>query len=326
MAEARSAVSTGQCKNCPTPDIYLIVTDGYAGKEQLEKYFHFDNRAFEDSLQALGFYVVDSSFSNYSSTSQSMTSLLNMHYNVIEGEDAHVQINQNNTTAFFEKMGYQVHNNSIFKLAEQFPKRPIGYFKTGIGLIRYHTFFAHLEAVIHNSLSNWQVESERQKMQNAIDERTHKESIRDSLTLQELLDGVSPKRSSPKFVYSHFMMPHPPYLFSEDGQQPDTSASPEKQYISYLQYTNKQLLKAAKRILQYSTEPPVIILLSDHGFRNDDLPHPTPFRFSNLVAVYLPNKQRKLFYKGLSNVNIFRVLLNHQFEQNLPFLKDSTCY
>jgi len=68
------------CTNCPKPDIYLLVVDGYGGRRQLLQNFNLDNAAFEDLLRQKGFYVVDSSISNYSATNRSMSSLLNMKY------------------------------------------------------------------------------------------------------------------------------------------------------------------------------------------------------------------------------------------------------
>lgn len=325
-AEESQVLVTNPCTSCEKPDVYLIVTDGYAGKEQLSNYFGFDNTAFEDSLRSLGFDVIDSSFSNYSATSPSIASLLNMQYGSKEGEDAHVQKNRNNTTAFFQKMGYTIINNSIFKLDDQFPRQPIVYFKTGIGLIRNHTFMSYLAFMVRNSLSAGGVGSATEQLKAIKEESTFKEAIRDSLTLEVLKGEIGTKESSPKFVYTHLMMPHPPYLYNEKGQKLDIAATPEQQYLSFLRYTNGQLLKTVKAILQNAAKPPFIILLSDHGYRNDNLPEPTPYRFSNLAAVYLPSKKADIFYKGMSNVNIFRAVLNHQFRQNLPLLRDSTCY
>ena len=38
----------------------------------------------------------------------------------------------------------------------------------------------------------------------------------------------------------------------------------------------------------------------------------------------MPDGNNSGFYDGMSNVNQFRVLLNSQFKQKLPLLKDST--
>jgi len=94
-------------------------------------------------------------------------------------------------------------------------------------------------------------------------------------------------------------------------------------YIQYLRYTNTVLLKIVDEIIQSNKTPPVIILMSDHGFRwlpgGDDT-----YAFSNLFSIYLPDKNYGLFNDSITNVNVFRALLNAKFCQQLPMLKD-TC-
>ena len=98
-------------------------------------------------------------------------------------------------------------------------------------------------------------------------------------------------------------------------------------YLSYLQYCNTKLIQLVDHILSNTSRPPVILLMSDHGFRefaHDSVNH--KYHFMNLNAMYLPQKQYRNFYKGVSTVNLFRILLNAQFGQNLPLLKDSSSF
>jgi hypothetical protein len=97
-------------------------------------------------------------------------------------------------------------------------------------------------------------------------------------------------------------------------------------YIGYLKYANNQYLQLVDRILKDSKQPPVIIFISDHGFRQ---PADSPFKdqsFYNFCSVYLPDKNYQAFYPGISNVNLLRVILNQEFRQQLPLLKDSTIF
>jgi len=77
-------------------------------------------------------------------------------------------------------------------------------------------------------------------------------------------------------------------------------------------------------ILSTSLHPPVIMLLSDHGFRHPDRKIDRRYDFMNLNAVYTPGKNYSLFSDSMSNVNQFRVLFNSCFGLKLPLLKDST--
>ncbi|MFZ1264285.1 MAG: hypothetical protein WAT34_12325, partial [Chitinophagaceae bacterium] len=92
-----------------------------------------------------------------------------------------------------------------------------------------------------------------------------------------------------------------------------------------LKYTNKILLELTGYIQSNNSKPAIIILMSDHGFREtDDQNYLKYSQMMNLNAIFFPNKDYSGFYKGITNVNQFRVILNSQFGQHLPLLKDST--
>ena len=76
------------------------------------------------------------------------------------------------------------------------------------------------------------------------------------------------------------------------------------------------------------TGSPIVLLMSDHGFREfrDEEKVDHKYQFMNLNAVLLPGKDYKNFYKGISAVNQFRAVLNTEFGQELPLLKDSCSY
>ncbi len=131
------------------------------------------------------------------------------------------------------------------------------------------------------------------------------------------------------------MMPHYPYYYDENEKLRTIEGlstiafSDKKAYVSYLKYTNKKTLALLDHILANSKNPPIIILISDHGFRNfisksEDENKRLPF--CNLMSVYLPDKDYSSFSDSLSNVNLLRIVLNSKFGQQLPILKDSTFF
>ncbi|MFL5773376.1 MAG: hypothetical protein ACJ75F_09475, partial [Flavisolibacter sp.] len=69
------------CDTCAKPDIYLIIADEYAGKQELNDLFSFDNTRFESELIRRGFQVLNHTTSNYNYTVYSMASLFDMDYN-----------------------------------------------------------------------------------------------------------------------------------------------------------------------------------------------------------------------------------------------------
>lgn len=145
-----------------------------------------------------------------------------------------------------------------------------------------------------------------------------------------LLKTVSEKTTRPKFVLTHLMTPHYPYYFDKDGREfpfdqlLEGNQYNQKNYIEYLQYGNKRILGIVDHILKNAATPPVIVLMGDHGFRHFTVPVDPKYYFYNLVAVHLPEKQYAVFSDSLTNVNLFRTVLNSAFKQQLPYLKDTT--
>ncbi len=127
-------------------------------------------------------------------------------------------------------------------------------------------------------------------------------------------------------------MPHHPYYFDRDGKAlPFDSLLEGRQqnrnnYTSYLQYCNKKILQLADDILKTSSSPPIIILSGDHGFRYFQEKEDRKYCFMNLSAVYLPDGNYSHFYSGMSAVNLFPIIFNTQFQQQIPLQKDSTIY
>ena len=98
------------------------------------------------------------------------------------------------------------------------------------------------------------------------------------------------------------------------------------EYTEHLLYTNKRLLQLIDHIMQNIQQPPVILLASDHGFRQYMGETDKKYYFMNLCAVLLPGRKYEGFYEGMTTINIFRSILNSQFGQSLPMLKDSTSF
>ena len=62
------------------PNIYYLLIDGYARQDILKEIFHYDNSEFLQHLRDKGFFVADSSHSNYTQTMQTLASCLNMNF------------------------------------------------------------------------------------------------------------------------------------------------------------------------------------------------------------------------------------------------------
>jgi hypothetical protein len=323
------------CKECDKPDIYFIVADEYAGKKELTDIFHFDNSAFEDSLKQRGFFINDSSRSNYNYTAHSMASILSMNYlRNIEGRNkskkdrniCHQMINKNQTIDLLKLQGYSIKNLSVFMFNNELPPAYSPMILNGKDLLASQTFISRFDHDIRfNLVSKYRIKPEMRRFGNM-----QLNSI--NYLFNETQSEASKKNNQPKFVYTHLMMPHYPYLLDKNGSNTapemvlEGSQQNQKGYIEYVQYSNKRFLSLIDFILKNSSKPPVIVFMGDHGFRHFITSVPSEYYFMNFNAVYLPSKNYNLFYKGASGVNQFRILFNSIFNQHLLMLKDSTVF
>ncbi len=324
------------CDTCSKPDIYLIVADGYAGHTELRDLFQFDNTPFENQLRSRGFQVIENTTSNYNYTPFSIASMLSMNYLAgVEGKNksksdrqvCYRLINKNGTLDYLQLLDYQIRNLSVFQLNEALPVVHSSFFLTGKDRLTAQTFLARVNRDIRfNLITKLGFKSEIKQMA-----RTEWTGIQ--TLLQKTKAEADRSAPHPRFIYTHLMMPHYPYFFDRQGnpnpleEQTNEYFFKKDKYLGYLQYSNQKFLDLIDYIFMHSRQVPVIVLMSDHGFRefaNDSPDH--RYHFMNLDAIYLPQKNYTGFYKGMSMVNQFRVLLNTLFSQKLPLLKDATQY
>jgi hypothetical protein len=324
------------CDTCSKPDIYLIIADEYAGHAALKEALGFDNTDFEMALKNRGFEIIDSSISNYNYTPFSIASTFAMDYlQGIEGRNQSAEdrktcyrlINENTVVNFLKAQGYAVKNYSVFQFNNDLP--PVGsttFFTSGRDLITAHTFLGRLDRDVRfNTVTKLGWKSEMNRMAN--------HELRNVQSLfEQTKNEAARKEKDPRLIYTHLMMPHYPYFFDKNGKRnplellTEGNQWREQKYIEYLQYSNGKFLELVDHIFAHSEKPPVIILMGDHGFRHFNRPVDKKYHFMNFNAVYLPDRDYDRFYKGISGVNQFRVLLNQVFGQQLPLLKDTSLF
>ena len=328
-------VSTVRCDTCQSPDIYLIIADGYPGKIELYDLFHYDNTPFLNELEKRNFHVTDSSISNYNFTPFSMASMLNMDYlHGITGSNhnkndlaiCYNTLKTNSTYRFLATRGYEFFNFSIFDFAGQPSLARPTFLVRKTKLITSATFLYRINKEIGFHLATG-------LKLNFILKYLRNFDLKNNTKLYSLTKTVITNPAThPKFVYTHLVMPHHPYYFDSLGHPvsyhilTDEYAANKEAFVSYLKYANHKYLALIDDILARSAKPPIILFMSDHGFREFKEPVETPYHFMNINAILLPGSNYSSFYNGMSNVNQFRSLLNTQFGQQLPLLKDSTSF
>jgi hypothetical protein len=328
ITQPSTTIAAANCSTCSKPDVYFIVVDGYAGREQLQKDFAFSDAVFLDSLKALGFRIQEKSRSNYVRTEFSIASMLNMEYH--QRKDYNVtdetlfycyrQIARNKAISAFLEQGYAVVNNSIFDINNQRSPVRNTFLVTGADLIESETLLARLRRDVYIPFLMTYLKG------TSLYRRFIFQALESDKVLSEKLHKLVVERSQqPRFIYTHFLMTHFPYYYQPNGRfnkaeeiRADNYQN-KNLYLGNLQFAGKRLLSVVRNILNASPKPPVIVLVSDHGFRYAADPAQA---FSALSAVYLPGRQYSQYYDSLSGVNQFRVLLNTLFQQHLPLLED----
>jgi len=311
------------------PNIYLIIADEYAGRKELKELFNYNNEGFEDSLKQRGFQIVKFPSSNYNYTPYSMASLFDM--NFIKGVSTSSsdfnnrkivfeKINNNRVVSLFKEFGYKFVNQSFFDFAGIPPDRNAsGFHLTGKRIISSQTLLNRLKRdlwyhVIIDLNWNWAKKDYLETLKGDINSRYH-----------ETIKIASKKSEEPLFVYTHFIMPHYPYLYNENGVEISFEESMKNDpalYLSYLKYSNKLYTKLIDEIIKADRTNPIIIFMSDHGYNKYNNSIDPSYNFNNIINVY----NSSVIPDSITNVNLFRIVLNRNFEMNMPLLKDSTIF
>ena len=309
------------------PDIYYIIFDSYSS-DKILKEMGSDNQEIEDKLVANGFRVIAGSSSNYNLTPFSIGSTLNMKYLPEANTEKKYLLDEylpatnivkyNGLLPWLEKQGYVFNNFSFFDFDHHpatIPTHDIWdiediFLQQNTGLKIYKDLFWNFK--LHSL-------NDAQKLQSAIDKRDRYDDSVYSL----LLTSSTEKKSRPKFVYAHFFMPHIPNSRDSNGLPipVNTNITVDEEikgYCNEIRFVNKRIETISNSLVRNSKRPMVIILQGDHGYRfyNDEK---EADEFPNFSAVYFSNKNYSQLTDTLSNVNLFKVVLNTWFKQNIPY-------
>ena len=321
------------------PDIYYIVLDGYARSDLLQELYGYDNSDFVHFLQDKGFVVPASGTSNYPATPLSIGSTLNMDYiqSFVPLAEGHHQrwlmepfIDRSRVRSLLESRGYQTVSLSTNWTITDNPTTDLYLHPRPVLLSDYEGYLLNVtllkvfEPLLGSFASLPAADS-------------HRETILHGF--QALAD--LPDVPGPKFVFAHFISPHPPFVFDRDENPLDSpgsftfqdaneysgsSAEYAARYVEQVQFINTRLRAVIESILARSSSPPIILIQADHGSGMlTDLESPDKTcmheRFSPFAAYYLPGMDQADVPADMSAVNLFRLLFNQYFNAGLPMLE-----
>lgn len=325
------------------PDVYYIILDMHTSDNVMLNLMEYDDSAFTEALKDMGFYVADCSRSNYSSTQYSITSSLNMNYiqEMVDSTDRMVfypLMQSSLVERSLEEIGYETH---AFETGYSFTDlRNADSFYAPLSSTRDILFYPGItpfESLIMQ-VSGGKIlyetrEQLSQKMQYIIDASYVQYRDRILYALDTLPSLIS--KPGPKFVFTHILAPHDPFVFDEEGnpvfrQTPfSMTGDPEgyswtsfsEAYANEITYLHQRVLAIVEQIITESDNPPVIIIQGDHGLPRAKNSHA---QFDIYNAYYFGGEQAPDLYDTITPVNSFRVLFNHYFGTDYSLLPDQS--
>ena len=331
--------------NGELPDIWYVVLDRYARADVLKSQYKFDNDDFLGALSTKGFHVLDQSTANYQRTAHSLASTLNLDY-----LDAASAISGSGSPDWV----------ILYRLLEDFKVwralKPLGYQYSHLG--SWWTPTATNNFAERNFSWNVVPTFERFLRDQSLPGRLARAAGWQAMDYRRLqcervgtkfdrLETIAAENGAAKFVFAHFLMPHPPFVLKEDGScLPEVEAKARSRtdnYIDQVRYTNKRLIDLVSHIQGNPDRAAIIILQADEGpwperIAGDEHTvgmDTTPVKWKSLSSPELLEKQaifHAIYFptgKGLAKlpptmtpVNTFRTIFRQWFGADLPRLPD----
>ncbi len=315
-----------------TPDIYYIVLDRYPNAMTLRESFGFDNQPFLDFLRARDFVVFDTARANYATTPMSLASSLNMEYlDAVRdriGEDTTDSsvtfglIQDHRVQRLLRRRGYEyVHFGSWWEPTRHSAHADVNVvYSFPVTEFTRHLIATTVAYPIFYRFVDLEVLHRRQVL----------------YKLDRFPEIAA--APGPKFVFAHFLIPHPPYVFDRDGSMPARGAlaarGEHENFVRQLEYTNFRLRQLVDSLLTASERPPVIILQSDEGPHLAELlemgaedrmrPEIIKMKTHILNALHLPGVGKTDIDPNMTPVNTFRFVFNEYFGAQYPLLENKS--
>ncbi|MCP4308253.1 MAG: LTA synthase family protein [bacterium] len=253
-----------------SPDVLLLILDGYARADVLDSRFGYDNSPFITELETLGFNVADEAHSNYGVTYAALSSMFELDY-VFDlgtiGPSEHEAMRNalsGDPELFrsFHEQGYEIaYTENSWAGSSCSGSVDLcwsdGLFDTTAWVLSRMTIFAPLVAPI----------------------QPHPFSTVSFDHLDALPEIVGSQRTEgvPRLTIAHIVLPHPPLLLDTDCNRHTGTAREELSvsdpnnivprlgyYVEQVQCTNRMVIDALAEIFAERADT-LVMITGDHG-------------------------------------------------------------
>jgi hypothetical protein len=315
------------------PDIYYIIFDEFAGFDAMRKYWKYNGvDQFVGFLKAKGFFVAENSRSSSLDTLHQLSTRLNYQPYPLDRKYQSTyfdDIADSRVARYLKERGYSIVVFDETRASFAYPAKPpvIADYsfefdpETMMGSGGFFDDFGIL--VANNTMVS--AFSNLYDLNNPVLEQ-HKNMI--NFTVNKL--GNLNEVPTPKFVYVHLMVPHMPFMFDENGNYVDQSFhSNWSYYLGNYIYTTRIAEKMIDSILSNADpeNPPVIILQSDHGARNNVSGNPNSVPLENypeeykrhiMFTMYMAGHDFSKIPQDIDPINTFPIVFNYLFDAGIP--------
>jgi hypothetical protein len=326
---AQKETSEAQVNNDHLPDFYLIILDGHTRSDVLKTRYEFDNSSFIQQLNEMGFYVSACSQSNYASTKFSLTSAVYGDYvQSFAPGGVLPPLETSPLVQTLRSLGYQIIT---------FENRAHGHFdlKEDLRLSRNQMAFGKFDLrggfgefekmMIETSFLRFVEDTELVPGfdQDTLQEWELWEHYYQTQYILSELESI-PDMPGPKFVFTHIMVPHAPFIFAPDGSFLRKD-SPIDGYRMNSEFIDNVLPPILQTIIKKSDPQPIIVVMGDHGPATRKTIS-KEMRMATLNAYLVNDTAQEQLYPTTTPINAFRIIQNAHFGASLPLLEDVSYY
>ena len=321
--EARPARASASGPN--TPEIVVLLLDGYPRSDVLSDGFGIDNTDFEAALSGMGFDVKEESRSNYSATWPTIASMMNGAY---LDEIPLLQPFPSDQTEQYQVLSKAIDTSKLPKIlrAEGYEVAWVpGPFEDvalntadrtisegqltafELSLLRHSPLLPAVLTVAPDIL----LEQHRDRIEHAFAQ----------------VPRLATNDGTPTLGVVHVVSPHPPITFAADGSLAEPAAClpscslwalvDDEQWAAFpgqIEHLNRLIVSALEEAIAANPEA-VIVVMSDHGTSppgaDDSL------ALDNFTAIRLPNDPDRI-PSDVSVVNLLPEVLNAVIDADLP--------